>query len=225
MKNCVLFIAFFCSGAIVFAADGGKQYELTVVVGDGSRPSDYHRMLSTDSMRSGRRDTAVLSHLRQRAPSLTRSLSHPNRLNHLPEEIDAALGVLDVVSDKPFHAQGVVAAVDEEVEGSDRLSVEAVASDPTIEAIRLLARRTKEANDDRRSHEALVAQHLKESRELAQRADKRAEDAEKRAARARKMAIVFALGNGIATVSGWVWSSGILHRWLGIDDGTDGGAE
>ena len=65
--------------------------------------------------------------------------------------------------------------------------------------------------------------HLKATQEFAQRADARAEVAEQRADRARKMAIGFAVVNGAATIGGWVWSSGMLHRWFGWDDGTDGG--
>lgn len=136
---------------------------------------------------------------RPRLPSLTRSLSHPDRLSGLTEEVDAQLG-LDV------HEE-----------------LESAVANPTIAALRLLAQRTKEANHDRREHERLVAQHLKESKLLAERAEARSLAAEKRASRARKLAIILGVGQAVATVGGWVWSSGFLHRWLGWDDGTDGG--
>ena len=161
---------------------------------------------------------------RMRAPSLTRSLSHPDRLDKLTEEVDATLGLSSVLAHGVALGETVLG---EEMldDGASGVSTKAVAVNPNVEAIRLLARRTKEANDDRRAHENLVAQHLKESRELAQRAEARALAADQRAARARKMAILFAIGNGVATVGGWVWSSGMLHRWFGFDDGTGEGGD
>ena len=168
----------------------------------------------------------TFSFQRPKADSLIRSKSHPVDLNNLTKDIESHLVM-------PTHFQHYNAMKRENQQKTPGFRLLARKQAADAERNSRLARETRsrassgpglidlvteEPGEVLTGHQRRIEHLLGTTAMLARQADERAVQARDRARYSAKLAIAIGAVQGSATVIGWMWSAGMIQRWMNIEE-------